>query len=75
MKETGDMKLEWGNYETCLKLMKMIAYKEGFRDIPARGSKEASETIGKGSEKGNLGTSRRANSDRVLLGCLIHQNR
>lgn len=51
LKETGDIRLEWGNHETFLKLIQMIANKDGFGNLLAKGSKEASQTIGKGSER------------------------
>jgi len=49
--DTGGLKLEWGDYETFLKLIEMIAYRKGFGDILAEGLKGASMKIGKGSEK------------------------
>jgi aldehyde:ferredoxin oxidoreductase len=49
--DTGGMKLEWGDYETFVRLMEMIARKEGFGALLAEGSKRASEIIGRGSEK------------------------
>lgn len=49
--DTGNLKLEWGDYETFIKLIEMTAYKKGIGKLFAEGSKRASEIIGKGSEK------------------------
>ena len=43
-------KLEFGNEEHLFRLLKMIAYREGFGDVLAEGSKRAAETI-KGAQK------------------------
>ncbi len=48
--DTGGVPLEWGNTESAIKILQMIASREGFGDILAEGSKIASEKIGKGSE-------------------------
>ena len=50
-KETDGIRLEWGNEEVILTLLKKIAHKEGFGALLAKGSQEASKVIGKGSEK------------------------
>jgi aldehyde:ferredoxin oxidoreductase len=50
-KETDGLKLEWGNYEAVLELVKKIAFREGFGDLLAEGSKRASEILRRGSEK------------------------
>lgn len=47
---TDGLKLEWGNHETVIELIKKITYREGFGNILAEGSKKASEIIGRGSE-------------------------
>jgi aldehyde:ferredoxin oxidoreductase len=44
-KETG-LSLEWGNAESTLELIRMIAYREGFGDVLAEGTARASERIG-----------------------------
>ena len=49
--DLGGLKLEWGSIEATLKLIEMIAKREGFGNILAEGVKKASEIIGKGSEK------------------------
>jgi aldehyde:ferredoxin oxidoreductase len=51
LEETGGIKLEWGNHESFLKLIQMIASKEGFGDLLAGGLREASEKTGKQSER------------------------
>lgn len=43
--------LSWGNDETVLELIRKIAYREGFGDILAEGSKVAAEKVGKNSWK------------------------
>jgi aldehyde:ferredoxin oxidoreductase len=48
--DTGGLDLEFGDPEAELKLIEMIARREGLGDILAEGVKKASESIGKGSE-------------------------
>ncbi|MBN2105881.1 MAG: hypothetical protein JW832_00535, partial [Deltaproteobacteria bacterium] len=48
--ETGGIKLEWGDKETALRLMKMIAYREGFGDVMADGTRKMARRIGKEAE-------------------------
>lgn len=48
--DTGGLNLEFGDPEAELKLIEMIARREGLGDILAEGVKKASERIGKGSE-------------------------
>jgi len=50
-KDTGGLKLDWGDEETILKLLDMIVYRKGFGSILAEGVKKASEIIGRGAEK------------------------
>jgi aldehyde:ferredoxin oxidoreductase len=50
-KDTGGLRLEWGNGDAALKLIEMIAYRQGIGDLFAEGVKAASEKIGKGAEK------------------------
>jgi aldehyde:ferredoxin oxidoreductase len=47
----GDLKPTWGNFETALKLIERIAYRDGIGNVLAEGARKASEIIGKGSEK------------------------
>ncbi|MFW9845935.1 MAG: aldehyde ferredoxin oxidoreductase family protein [Candidatus Thorarchaeota archaeon] len=48
--DTGGLKLNWGNDEAAVDLVKKMAYREGFGDVIADGSYAASERLGKGSE-------------------------
>jgi aldehyde:ferredoxin oxidoreductase len=48
--ETGGIKIEWGDKETALKLMEMIARREGFGNILADGTRKMARKIGKGAE-------------------------
>jgi aldehyde:ferredoxin oxidoreductase len=50
-KTTGGLALEWGNGEQALRLLEMIAKKEGFGALLADGSREAARKIGRGSER------------------------
>ena len=50
-KDTGGLKLEWGDHEVMLELINKIAFREGFGDLLAEGCKRASEIVGRGSEK------------------------
>ncbi|MGB9976282.1 aldehyde ferredoxin oxidoreductase family protein [Thermovenabulum sp.] len=49
--DTGGLELIYGNDEPLVKLIKQIAYREGFGDILADGTREAAKKIGKGAEK------------------------
>lgn len=49
-RDTDGLKLEWGDYEVILELIRKIAMREGFGDLLAEGSKRASERIGRGSQ-------------------------
>lgn len=49
--DTGGLDLSWGNHESIIKLIKMIAFREGFGDILAEGSARAAERIGMGSDE------------------------
>jgi len=48
--ETGGLKLEWGNEEVILELIEQIAYRRGFGDILADGTKKAARKIGRGAD-------------------------
>jgi len=50
-KDTDGLRLEWGDEDVIIKLIRKIALREGFGNILADGTKRASEKIGKGSEK------------------------
>ncbi len=49
--DTDGLDLRFGNLEAVLKLIPMIAKREGFGALLAEGSKRAAKKIGKGSEK------------------------
>ena len=50
-KDTDGLDLSWGDHGTIVKLIKKIAYRDGFGNILAEGSLRASRIVGKGSEK------------------------
>jgi len=50
-KDTGGLKLEWGNGEVVLETIHKIAHREGIGSILAEGSRIAAQKIGKGAEK------------------------
>ncbi len=49
--DTDGIDLSWGNHESIVKLIKMIAFREGFGDVLAEGSARAAGKIGRGTEK------------------------
>jgi aldehyde:ferredoxin oxidoreductase len=49
--DTNELDLKFGNKEAMLKLIEMIAKREGIGDLLAEGVKKAAEKIGKGAEK------------------------
>ena len=49
--DTDGLDLRFGNLEAVLKLIPMIAKREGFGALLAEGSKRAAKKVGKGSEK------------------------
>lgn len=50
-KDTGGLRLEWGNAEAMVEMIKRIAYRKGIGDILAEGVLKAARVIKKGSEK------------------------
>lgn len=50
-KDTDGLKLEWGNAEAFIELLRKLAYRQGLGDFLAQGVKEASKQLGKGSER------------------------
>jgi aldehyde:ferredoxin oxidoreductase len=50
-KDTDGLQLNWSNAEVIIKLLRKIAFREGFGDLLAKGSLEAAKIIGRGSEK------------------------
>ncbi|HPH96829.1 MAG TPA: aldehyde ferredoxin oxidoreductase family protein [Anaerolineaceae bacterium] len=51
LEDTGGLELRFGNVDATLKLIGMIARREGLGAILSQGVKKASQVIGKGSEK------------------------
>lgn len=49
-KDTDGLRLEWGNADAFIELLKKLAYRQGIGDFLAVGVKEASQRLGKGSE-------------------------
>jgi aldehyde:ferredoxin oxidoreductase len=49
-KETDGLRLEWGNSEALIALIKKLAYREGIGDLLAEGPVEASKKLGRGSD-------------------------
>jgi len=49
--DTDGIELNWGNWESILKMIEKIAFRQGFGDILADGVKIASEKIGKNCEE------------------------
>jgi aldehyde:ferredoxin oxidoreductase len=49
--DTGGVKLRWGNGEAAMKMIDMIAHRDGFGNVLADGSRRAAERIGKGASK------------------------
>jgi aldehyde:ferredoxin oxidoreductase len=50
-KVLGDLHLEWGDAQTTVRLIRMIAEREGFGDILAHGSYRAAEIVGNNTMK------------------------
>jgi aldehyde:ferredoxin oxidoreductase len=50
-KDTGGIKLEFGNAEAMLQMVEKIGKREGFGNLLAEGAKIAAEKIGKGAEE------------------------
>jgi aldehyde:ferredoxin oxidoreductase len=48
--DTGGLRLEWGDIQTTLQLVRMIAEREGFGDLLAEGARRAAQVIGRGAE-------------------------
>lgn len=49
--DTDGLELTYGNNESILDLLRKIAYREGFGDVLAEGTREAGRRIGKGAEQ------------------------
>ena len=50
-RDTDGLRLEWGDVEAFMELLKKVAHREGIGDLLAQGVKEASQRLGKGSER------------------------
>jgi len=50
LEDTDGLELSWGNAQAMLALLEQIAYRKGLGDLLARGVKEASRILGRGSE-------------------------
>ncbi len=50
-KDTGGLKLQWGDSKQIIKLLQMIADRKEFGDLLAEGSKRAAEKLGRGTNK------------------------
>ncbi|HEY41088.1 MAG TPA: aldehyde ferredoxin oxidoreductase family protein [Dehalococcoidia bacterium] len=50
-KDTGGLKLSFGNAEAMVELIELIARREGFGEVLAEGSARAAKSIGKGAEE------------------------
>ncbi len=48
--DTGGLTIKFGDAETMVKIVRMIAEREGFGNVLAEGSEKASEKLGKGKE-------------------------
>jgi len=48
---TGGLDLKWGNSEVAIRLLEMIAKREGIGDMLAEGTRAAAKRIGRGSAK------------------------
>jgi len=49
-KDTGGISLRWGDIETSMRVLEMIAYRQGFGDILAEGNIRAAEKLGVGMD-------------------------
>jgi len=50
-KDTDGLELKFGNHRAMIEMLKKIAFRQGFGDVLADGSRVAATKIGKGSEK------------------------
>lgn len=50
-KDTGGIRLEWGNPEAILGILEQTARREGFGSVLAEGVRKAAQIVGQGSEK------------------------
>ena len=64
-KDTDGLRLEWGNKEVILELVRKVAYREGFGDVLAEGCLNAARKIGKGAEKYAYHVKGKSHPDRI----------
>ena len=64
-KDTDGLRLEWGNQEVILELIRKIAFREGFGDVLADGCLNAAKRIGKGAEKYAYHIKGKSHPDRI----------
>jgi aldehyde:ferredoxin oxidoreductase len=50
LEDTGGLALRWGDAQVALRLLDMIAHREGFGDLLAEGVRRAAATLGRGAE-------------------------
>lgn len=69
--DTNGLEFKWGDVETAMDVLNMIANREGFGDILAEGAIRAAKKIGKGTEKlvpHNRGLEHISVDPRIALG-------
>ena len=49
--DTGGLELKWGDADAIVRLLKMMAAREGIGDVLADGTRRAAERIGRGAER------------------------
>jgi aldehyde:ferredoxin oxidoreductase len=49
--DTDGLVLKWGNVEVAIKLLEMMAHRQGFGDLLADGVRRAAEVIGRGAQE------------------------
>lgn len=49
--DTGGIEFRWGDTDTAVKVLEMIAHRKGFGDLLAEGAIRAAEKIGRGTEE------------------------
>lgn len=51
IEDTGGLELNFGNHEAMVKLLRLMAFREGIGDLLADGVRDAAQKIGKGSDQ------------------------
>lgn len=49
--EVGGLELDWGRHDTCLEMIRRIAYRDGLGDVLADGVQRAAARIGRGADR------------------------